>query len=717
MKRFRVMLLASLSTLAIAAPAQAQQNQEAVQNAPTQAQAQGDTPDSATIVITGTRRLDRTVANSPVPIDVLSAETLSNTGFTEINRQLAQEVPSFNFPQPSITDGTDVIRPATLRGLGPDQTLVLINGKRRHTSALLNINGSVGRGTSAVDVNLIPTIALSRVEVLRDGAAAQYGSDAIAGVINFQLRSARRGGRATATFGQYFTRVQNVETYNDVVTGPGNTPVLAPDGTLQLDYTGNDRKRRDGETVTFGGVVGLPIGAEGFVDVAAEFQDRNPTNRTGADPTQQYALIAGALDPRELTFNRFSHRYGDAKTEDYKIFVNAAVPLGAGGTQAYGFASYNKRDGESAGFYRTARNSRNIPSIYPDGFLPLITTDTHDYAGTLGVRGEIAKWRWDLSAQYGQDNVDFTIKNSLNTSLGPTSPTEFDSGGLEYGQALFNLDVSRDLAFAFAKSTTLSLGAEYRRERFDIRRGEVDSYVAGPFPGPSGAQVFPGFQPLIGGARVDQPHKRRNLSAYAEIDSDISDQLSLQGALRYEDYSDFGSDLNWKLSGRYAPTKGFALRASASTGFRAPSLQQQFFAARATNNVNGVLLETVTLPVENPVAIALGATPLDAEKSFSLSGGIVFSAVPRLNVTLDVYQVDIDDRVVVTDNLIATRDPITRAPIGADPGFSIATILNAAGFPFVDAARFFVNGVDTRTRGVDLVATTACRISSADGST
>ena len=703
----RALLLASLSPLALAMPALAQQNQQAVQDAPTEAQAQGDTPDQTTIVVTGTRRIDRTVANSPVPVDVLSAESLSNSGFTEINRQLTQEVPSFNFPQPSITDGTDVIRPATLRGLGPDQTLVLINGKRRHTSALLNINGSVGRGTSAVDVNLIPTIALSRVEVLRDGAAAQYGSDAIAGVINFQLRSARSGGKASATFGRYYTKVNNVETYNGVVTGPGNLPVFAAEGSpvLQLDYTGNDRKRRDGETLTISGVLGLPVGSEGFFDLAAEIQDRNPTNRTGADPVRQYGLIAGALDPRELTFNRFSHRYGDAKTEDYKLFVNGAVPVGASGTQVYGFASLNKRDGESAGFYRTASNSRNIPAIYPDGFLPLITTDTNDYAGTLGVRGELSAWRWDLSGQYGQDEVDFTIKNSLNTSLGPTSPTEFDSGGLHYGQALFNFDVSRDLALAFAKSTTVSLGAEYRRERFDIRAGEVDSYVAGPFPGPSGAQVFPGFQPIIGGVRVDRPHRRRNISAYAEVDSNISDRLSLQGALRYEDYSDFGSDLNWKLSGRFAPLEGFAVRGSASTGFRAPSLQQQFYAARATNNVNGILLETVTLPVDNPVAIALGATPLDAESSFSLSGGLVFSAIPRLNVTLDLYQVDIDDRVVVTDNLVATRDPITRAPTGADPGFSIAGILNAAGFPFVDAARFFVNGVDTRTRGIDLVAT------------
>jgi iron complex outermembrane recepter protein len=700
----RTVFLAGLSTIAIASTASAQQDQ-----APPVGQPAADAPASADIIVTGTRRTDRTVADSPVPVDVISAESLSQTGHTEINRALTQEVPSFNFPQPSITDGTDVIRPATLRGLGPDQTLVLINGKRRHTSALLNINGSVGRGTSAVDVNLIPTIALSRVEVLRDGAAAQYGSDAIAGVINFQLRDARQGGRASATYGQYYTHVDDVQTYNGVVVGPGNTPVFAPDSTagtniLVLDYTGHDRRRRDGETLTLAGVIGLPIGPEGQINIAGEFQDRNDTNRTGADPRRQYDLIAGALDPRELTFNRFSHRYGDPETQDVKIFVNADMPVGGGETEVYAFGSYNDRQGESAGFYRLPIDARNFPAIYPDGFLPLITTDTDDHAGTIGVRGALAGWHWDLSGQYGRDRVDFTIKNTLNRSLGADSPTEFDSGGLTYSQTLFNLDVARDLAFSFATKTTLALGAEYRRETFDIRPGEPASYENGPAGGAPGAQVFPGFQPTIGGVRVDDKKSRHNKSVYAEIDTDLTDRFSVQAALRFEDYSDFGSDWNWKLAARFEPIEGLALRASASTGFRAPSLQQQFYAAQATNNVAGVLLDTVTLPVDNPVAIALGATPLEPERSKNYSAGVVVTAIPRLNVTVDIYQVDIDDRIVVTDNLQASRDALGN-PSGADPGFSIAQILNAAGFNTVNAARFFVNGVDTRTKGLDLVAT------------
>ena len=682
--------------------------QEPVLDTPAQAEAaaQGAETPQITIVVTGTRRSNRTVADSPVPVDVVSAETLSHNGHTEINRALAAEVPSFNFPQPSIADGTDVIRPATLRGLGPDQTLVLINGKRRHISALLNINGSVGRGTSAVDINLIPTIALARVEVLRDGAASQYGSDAIAGVINFHLRSARNGGRASVTYGQYYTHVDDIQTYDGVITGPGNTPVLAPDGTLQLDTSGNDRKRTDGDTLTLAATVGLPIGKEGFIDLAAEFQDRNDTNRTGADPRRQFNLISGSLDPRELTFNRFSHRYGDPETEDWKVFANSVIPIGSAGTEVYGFASFNDRQGESGGFYRLANDARNTPSIYPDGFLPLITTDTDDYAGTLGVRGELMNWNWDVSGQYGQDKVDFTIKNSLNRSLGASSPTEFDSGGLRYGQALSNLDVNREIALA--ARTTIAFGAEYRKESFDIRPGEPDSFINGA-PGSvpplaPGAQVFPGFQPTIGGVSVDDNHKRHNVSVYGEIDSDLTDKLSLQAALRYEDYSDFGSDINWKISGRFEPVEGWAMRASASTGFRAPSLQQQFYAAQATNNVNGVLLDTVTLPVDNPVAIALGATPLDAEQSMSFSAGIVVSAIRNLNITIDAYRVDIDDRIVVTDNLTATRDALGN-PSGSNPGFTIAQILNAAGFPTVNAARFFVNGVDTRTKGLDFVAT------------
>lgn len=660
-----------------------------------------------TIVVTGTRASGRTVADSPVPIDVLTTEALTNTGFTETNRVLNQLVPSFNFPQPSITDGTDVVRPATLRGLSPDQTLVLINGKRRHTTALLNINGSVGRGSAAVDINLIPSIALGRVEVLRDGAAAQYGSDAIAGVLNFQLSEIREGGRFTATYGQYESRVNNIEEFTGLQVGANGQPVLAPDANrngngdiFATATTGRDRKVSDGQTLTVAGIVGLPLGAEGHLTIAAEYQDRDPTNRTGYDPRRQYDRIAGNVDPREFTFDRLNHRYGDARTDDMKLFVNSALPLNDM-AELYAFGSYGFRDGNSAAFYRLANDARNVQAIYPNGFLPNINTELEDRSVTGGVRGELGGgYNYDLSGSYAKNDFDFFISNTLNRSFGAASKQGFDSGGLRYSQTVANLDLNKEYEVGFAQSLTAAIGFEYRRETFRIRPGEVQSYAGGPAGGASGAQGFPGFAPVIGGQQVAQKRDRDNISAYAELDAEVTDAFTVQVAGRYEDYSDFGSDINGKLAARFEPTDGIALRGAISTGFRAPSLQQQFFAASATNNVGGVLLETVTLPVDNPIAIALGATPLDAETSISYSAGLVFTTIPRLNVTVDVYQVEIDDRIVVTDNLTANR-----SATATNPGLRIGQILDAAGFTSTNAARFFVNGVDTRTRGLDAVAT------------
>mgnify|MGYP005835730183 CR=1 FL=1 len=670
------------------------------------------------IIVTGTRRADRVLADSPVPVDVLSAESLARTGLTETARALRDLVPSFNFPQPSITDGTDVIRPATLRGLGPDQTLVLINGKRRHLSALLNINGSVGRGTQAVDINLIPSAAIGRVEVLRDGAAAQYGSDAIAGVINFQLNDAREGARLTASYGGYRGRVEGVEEVTGVRLS-GGQPVLLPDGNLALDTTGKDRKSNDGELLTIAGNIGLPLGAEGFVNISAEYRDRQPTNRAGYDPRRQYNVtLAQGYDPREFTFNRLSHRFGDAKTEDVAVVINAGIPLD-GRVDAYAFATWGDRNGESAGFYRRNNDNRNVIAIYPDGFLPLITTEMRDYALTGGLRGELGGIDFDLSMSYGRNKFDFRIINSLNASLGRNSPTEFDSGGLRYSQWMVNLDLSRAVELSDEVSLLIAGGAEYRRETFRVRPGEPDSYRAGPvrvgennpqFTGAAGqafaapgAQVFPGFQPVVGGVDVTQENARENVSLYLEGDLDIGERINLQLAGRFEDYSDFGSDWNGKAAGRFEVVKGFALRGAVSTGFRAPGLAQQFFAASATNNIGGVLVDAVTLPNANPVARALGSTPLKAETSVSLSAGAVATIVPRLTLTVDWYRIDIDDRIILTDNIAATRDAAGN-PSGSDPGRTVAQILNNAGFTAISAARYFFNGIDTRTQGLDVTA-------------
>ncbi len=670
------------------------------------------------LIVTGTRRSNRTVADSPVPIDVIPAEQLRQSGLVETARLLRDLVPSLNFPQPSITDGTDAIRPATLRGLGPDQTLVLINGKRRHVAALLNLNGSVGRGSAAVDLNQIPASSIGRVEVLRDGAAAQYGSDAIAGVINFQLNDAREGGRFFVNYGGFNTRIQGVQEVTGVNGTAGVTPTLTPDGVLQLNTTGRDLKVTDGEVLTVSGNIGLPLGPEGFLNITAEYRDRNDTNRAGYDPRRNYSQ-SGGLDARELTLDRRYHRYGDPRTEDLNIVVNMGIPLDEQ-VEFYAFGSYGTRDAESAGFYRRAADNRNVTAIYPDGFLPLINTDTKDFGIVGGLKGDFGGWNWDLSMSYGDNETEFFITETLNASLGAASQTEFDAGAIAYSQLVANLDISREIEVSGIEALSVSFGTEWRREEYQLTEGELNSYVAGPvrvgannpfitgagataFAAP-GSQVFPGFQPVIGGVDVTNPNSRENVSLYAELDADITSGWNVQVAGRFEDYTDFGSTLNGKLASRLELVDGLALRGAVSTGFRAPSLQQQFFAAAATNNIGGVLVDAVTLPVNNPVAVALGATPLKAEKSFSWSAGAVFDMVDGLNFTFDYYQVDIDDRIVLTDNLTANRDA-AGAPTGTNPGRGIAQILNDAGFTSISAARFFFNGIDTRTRGFDAIAT------------
>ncbi|WP_448580605.1 TonB-dependent receptor plug domain-containing protein [Thermaurantiacus sp.] len=668
-----------------------------------------------TIIVTGTRRGDRTVLDSAVPIDLVTGTQLQQTGNFETARALRDLIPSFNFPQPSITDGTDVIRPATLRGLGPDQTLVLVNGKRRHLSALLNINGSVGRGTQAVDINMIPAPALGRVEVLRDGAAAQYGSDAIAGVINFQLRDDRQGARFAATWGTHVGRVSGVEEVTGVALGANGLPIVTPDGVLQLETTGENRKANDGDFLTLSANVGLPIAAEGFLNITAEYRDRQDTNRAGYDPRRQYN-VATVYSPQEFTFNRLSHRYGDAKTEDFGFAVNFGLPLDDNVT-FYTFGTYGERDGESAGFYRRSNDNRNVIGLYPDGFLPLITSKSKDYEFFSGLRGEFFGTNFDVSMGYGRNQFDFRIINSVNASLGIASPTEFDSGGLRYGQLMFNIDLNRN--FDWLAGVTLATGFEWRRETYEVRPGELASYVAGPvrvgqnnpqFTGAAGnafaapgAQVFPGFQPVIGGVQVTGENARENISFYVEADAKLTEKLDLQLAGRFEDYSDFGSDWNWKAATRFQALEWFALRGAVSTGFRAPGLAQQFFAAAATNNIGGVLVDAVTLPNANPVALALGSTPLGPETSFNYSAGGVFTPTPRVSLTVDWYRIDIDDRIVLTDNLTATRDAAGN-PSGSNPGRGIAQILNEAGFTNISAARYFFNGIDTQTQGLDVIA-------------
>ncbi|MBL0925251.1 MAG: TonB-dependent receptor [Sphingomonadaceae bacterium] len=705
-----------------------------------EAQAEDTAPADAAIIVTGTRRTDRTVADSPVPVDVISGDALASTGLTETNKILNQLVPSFNFPQPSITDGTDVIRPASLRGLAPDQTLVLVNGKRRHVSALLNVNGSVGRGSAAVDLNLIPALAIERVEVLRDGASSQYGSDAIAGVINIRTKTADNGGKASVSWGKYYSTMEGVPRVTGLQTDAAGQPILNPaDTRFFRANTSGEQKARDGEYKTAAVNIGLPIGA-GYINVTGEYRDRDATNRSGYDLRPNYNRPTAAFDARELTFDRRNFIFGDAKTEDYNLFLNAGMPLGEA-FEFYLFGSYGHRDGLSAANYRqsSSANNRNWSVLAPnqtptaanfvplraDGFLPFIDSELEDYAGFVGIKGELGGWNTDLSLGYGRNKFDYMVRNSLNTSFGPASQSDFDAGGLQFSQLTANLDVSREFDFGLASPVSFAVGLEYRDENFKIRPGDNQSFAIGPFfqasfvttavncaaqtgvfnvttnvcsfPGRGalvGAQGFPGFPTS---ARTDA--SRNSKAAYVELDGDLFDGLTVTIAARYEDFSDFGDTINGKIAMRYEPVEGLALRGSYSNGFRAPSLHQQFFTTTSTNFIAGVPVEISTVAVNSPVARALGAQPLKAEKSKNLSLGVTMQPTSRLNFTMDYYNIKIDDRIVLTENLGAAGTG------SAAIQQAVKAVLDANGFQSVGAARFFINGLDTTTQGLDAVAT------------
>lgn len=627
------------------------------------------------VVVTGTRVANRSALETAVPVDVVTGDQLKNLGVTEVSQALSVSVPSFNYPRPGLSDGTDTVRPATLRGLAPDQVLVLVNGKRRHSAALVNVNNTIGRGSTAVDLNTIPTAMIQSVEVLRDGASAQYGSDAIAGVINLRLRNAREGGDAGVTYGWR-------DTSYDTITG---TP---PAGAGWSAPRILSRDRSDGETLTASAWKGLPIGDNGSVTIAAQYKDQEHTERGGWDARAQYPLVGGAFDPRELTFNRYNSWYGEPDLTEKTVFANAEYDVASGAT-LYGWASWQDRDTESAGFYRPAGDARNVIQIYPDGFLPIIAPETTDWSAAAGVRWKLGNWDMDSSLSYGDNKMDFTIKNTLNRSLGPASKTVFDSGGFEYDQAVLNISgVLPVEVSAFSSPLNVAVGLEARREGYSIRPGEPDSYRNGGVllngaPTASGAQVFPGFRP----ANAADEH-RTAVGLYVDLEANVTEKFLASVAVRGESYSDFGENVAGKLALRYDFTESFALRASVQNGFKAPSLQQQFFATTSTNFLTGgIPFDITTFPVTDPVAVALGAKPLDAEESLNYSIGAV-ARLGDLSITVDAYHIDIDDRIVLSENL--TQD-------------NVRNYLISQGFIGVGGGRFFINGVDTETEGLDIV--------------
>ena len=639
------------------------------------------------VVVVGTRSIGRRALQAPVPIEVINREQLSLTGQSETGRVLQMLVPSFNFSSSTISDGTDALRPATLRGLGPDQTLVLVNGKRRHKSALLHVNTSVGRGTAGTDFNAIPSAAIERIEVLRDGAAAQYGSDAIAGVINIVLKDDVDAGNADLYWGQAYE-------------GDGDT------------WHGNAN-------------YGMKVGESGFLNLTAEWRDRDRTNRAGLTGERQYDWVDvdpgrpadeileienddGTVsekpvwfDPREYTFERQNFRIGDADSSQKVGFYNFGLPLAAG-LELYSFGGHSSRQNNSAGFYRRANQaSRTVTEIYPDGFLPEINTDIGDTSLALGMAWthESTDLNVDVSINHGLNTFDFLISNSLNASYGPSSPTSADAGGFELSQTAFNLDVAYPLDYQ-SSLINLAGGIEFRREGYGIHAGEPLSWIdagLGVDGAASGIQVFPGFRP---DNEVDE--SRTNIAGYADFESYLSGQpgagLLVGAAVRGEQYSDFGTTVTGKATARYDLTKQVAVRAAGSTGFRAPSLQQLYFNNISTqfkvdaddidqdgNTDELIALEVGTFRNDSDAAGALGIPELKEETAFNVSGGFVLKPLEKLWFTVDGFLIQIDDRIVLSGSFSADKIPA----------------LVAAG---ASSAQIFTNVAQTRTQGVDVAA-------------
>ncbi|WP_374013175.1 TonB-dependent receptor plug domain-containing protein [Pseudoxanthomonas koreensis] len=586
--------LLAAAIAALLAPAAHAQAPQASERAPTVLD---------TLIVTGTRITDRTVAESQSPIDIITAESLQATGTGELATALARALPSLNFPRPALTDGTSGVRPAQLRGLAPDQVLILVNGKRRHLSGLLNINGSMGRGSSAVDLNAIPVSAVERVEVLRDGASAQYGSDAIAGVVNIVLKGASEGGSLAVDHGRH--------------------------------------AEGDGARYQLSGDAGVGFGdGRGRLHLAGQISQQDPTNRSG--PYQGSAPHTGNFPG----VGEAAFIIGDPKAQTTAVSANAGFQF-SDAVSGYATAAASNRDVTSFAFYRSRNHSGQgalLAQLYPEGYVPQINQYLKDRSLVAGVRGSTdGGFGWDVSYNHGYNRIDFHTRNTVNYSLGVDSPSSFYDGALEYTHNILNADFTQTLDWGLAYPVTLSFGGEYREEKWNQSPGEPGSYENG------GAQGFPGFTP------VNAVHaKRDNWAAYAGLEGDFTERLSAGIAARYEDYSDFGSETSGKLSARYAFNDAVALRGTVSTGFRAPSLAQQGYQAVSSIIDAGVFTERGTFPASSAAAQALGAQPLQAETSQSYSLGLVIQPGDRLYLTIDAYRIDIDDRIVYSSNIAST---------------------------------------------------------------
>ncbi|RDC65907.1 TonB-dependent receptor [Adhaeribacter pallidiroseus] len=638
------------------------------------------------VVIVGSRSTQiRSNVETVAPIDVISVRELQASGQIEPTQMMNMVAPSFNSARQSLADGTDHIDPATLRGLGPDQVLVLLNGKRRHNQALINVNGTVGRGSVGTDLNTIPVAGIERIEVLREGASSQYGSDAIAGVVNVVMKK-DTGTTANLHVGQF--------------------------------YEG------DGANAQLGVYHGIKVGSKGSIGLAADVRFREGTNRAGryTGPVYQNWNVSQQAnestdawlarrqnlynqDQTLITQNNFNLEnnllVGNSDVNNFGGMLNGNLKISPK-TEVYFTGVLNYRKGQAVGFYRYPyQTTQNIPELYPNGFLPEIHSTLWDRSGLVGIGGELGKgWRWDLSNVLGGNSFRFDIENSLNASqfaLKEAAPTEFYAGTVKFNQNTSDFGVSKDFGQQIGvQSFNVAGGVSYRLDNYQILAGEEASYrnYAPESGRGGGAQVFPGFQP------ANAVNENRNVFAgYLDLETDLTDKLLINAAGRYENYSDFGGNLAGKLSARYKFAEFFSLRGTIANGFRAPSIHQRYYSAISTVFVSipGQGLQPRqqgTFRNDSPVAEAFGIPSLKAEKSTNYSLGITSQLLSNMTLTVDAYQIDIRDRIVLTGQFQRGTSPV---------GQQVSTLLDAAGQTDVQAAIFFTNAVNTRTQGLDVV--------------
>jgi iron complex outermembrane receptor protein len=610
-----------------------------------------------TVIVTGTRAGDRTVLESTAPVDVLTAEDIRRAGVLngELGSALQALLPSVNFPRQSNSGGADHVRAAQLRGLSPDQVLVLVNGKRRHTSALVNTGSKIGRGTTPVDFNSIPVSAIKRIEVLRDGAGALYGSDAVAGVINVILNDAPEGGAFEASFGLHRTDV----------------------GAIDESIT-------DGQTSFASAQVGDRIGDDGgFFRVGLELKNRQATNRAGFD---QIPFFEEQTPANLALAGKRNYALGDGDSKSLSAWINTEVPL-TEVAELYAFATFYQADTEGANFFRYPDGPANFRQVFDQGYRPVSEGENLELSAVGGVRWRLDEWDVDASLNRGSNDFTYRLDNSLNASLGPGSPTQFRVGDYSFSQFLANLDASRSFDTGEGSQHVLALGVEWRLENFETGAGDPSSYAAGPFTDrPTGAQAGGGISPQ------DVADLDRDVAtAYANVSSQLGERLSTDVGLRYEYYDDFGGELTGKVAARYEFSPAFALRGSVSNNFRAPSLTQVGFESTSTGyDSSGQLLQGRLLSVNNPIARGLGAETLEAETSRNYSLGFTSQLGSDFDLSLDIFRIDIDDRVALTER-------ITGAAL-------TAFVLAEFGVPGVDSVNYFINAADTRTEGAELVA-------------